>query len=137
MHTQDLFTSHEKCSGETQQHHDNPDGPHSRLLHRAVVTAYGHVLPHPGQVTAVAFCDSTQQIVSGGLDNAIKVWDLRQNQLAYVLHGHSDTVTGLDVSADGCYLASNSMDRTGGWGRTCGWGRMDGRGRTGGWGRMG
>ena len=87
-------------------------------------------------MTAVAFCDNTQQIVSGGLDNAIKVWDLRQNQLVYVLHGHSDTVTGLDVSADGCYLASNSMDRTGGWGQT-GWGRDGCVGRTGGRGSTG
>ena len=97
---------------------------------------YGLILLHPDQVTAVAFCDNTQQIVSGGLDNAIKVWDLRQNQLVCVLHGHSDTVTGLDVSADGCYLASNSMDRTGGWGQTSwGWGVWVGR--TGGWGRTG
>ena len=88
-------------------------------------------------MTAVAFCDNTQQIVSGGLDNAIKVWDLRQNQLAYILHGHSDTVTGLDMSEDGSYLASNSMDRTGGCGRTGRLGRTSGQGRMGGWGRTG
>ena len=89
-------------------------------------------------MTAVAFCDNTQQIVSGGLDNAIKVWDLRQNQLAYILHGHSDTVTGLDMSEDGSYLASNSMDRTGGWGRTVGWvGQVGRAGWVGGAGRGG
>ena len=64
------------------------------------------------QVTSVAFCDNTQQITSGGLDNDIKIWDLRKNELLGMLNGHTDTVTGLAVSVDNSYLLSNGMDHT-------------------------
>ena len=64
-------------------------------------------------MTSVAFCDNTQQITSGGLDNDIKIWDLRKNELLGMLNGHTDTVTGLAVSVDNSYLLSNGMDHTG------------------------
>lgn len=65
------------------------------------------------QVTAVQFADAGDQVYSGGLDNTIKVWDLRQNdEPALVMRGHSDTVTGLRTSPDGSHLLSNSMDNT-------------------------
>ena len=43
----------------------------------------------------------------------MKVWDLRKGDVLYTLIGHNDTVTGVSVSPDGSYLASNSMDNTG------------------------
>ena len=64
------------------------------------------------QVTSVAFNDSGDQVFSAGLDNDIKVWDLRTNSILYLLKGHMDTVTGLKLSRDGSYLLSNSMDNT-------------------------
>ncbi|XP_032667423.1 U5 small nuclear ribonucleoprotein 40 kDa protein [Odontomachus brunneus] len=64
------------------------------------------------QVTAVTFNDTTEQVISGGIDNDIKVWDLRKNAVLYKLKGHSDTVTGLSLSPDGSYLLSNAMDNT-------------------------
>ncbi|KAF4525591.1 hypothetical protein B566_EDAN015529 [Ephemera danica] len=64
------------------------------------------------QVTAVSFNDTAQQVFSGGIDNEIKVWDLRQNALLYRLRGHGDTVTGLSLSPDGSYIMSNAMDST-------------------------
>ncbi|KAG1666813.1 hypothetical protein FOA52_011654 [Chlamydomonas sp. UWO 241] len=65
------------------------------------------------QVTAVAFADAGDQVYSGGLDNTIKVWDLRKDdEPALVLRGHGDTVTGLRTSPDGSHLLSNSMDNT-------------------------
>lgn len=43
----------------------------------------------------------------------VQVWDLRKNDILYRLRGHTDTVTGLQLSPDGSYLLSNSMDNTG------------------------
>jgi len=63
-------------------------------------------------VTSVCFSEHADQIFSGGIDNEIKVWDVRTNQVALVLEGHTDTVTGLKLSPDGNFLLSNSMDQT-------------------------
>jgi len=46
------------------------------------------------QVTSVAFADDHSQIYSGGIDNSIKVWDLRMDKVVFELEGHSDTITG-------------------------------------------
>jgi len=64
------------------------------------------------QVTAVSFNDTADKVFSGSLDNQIKVFDLRKNDIDYILYGHSDTITGLSLSPEGSYLLSNSMDQT-------------------------
>lgn len=77
------------------------------------------------QVTAVTFGDNTDQIISGGIDNVVKVWDLRKpsgetarnfigpnHKPVHELAGHTDTVTGLAISPDGSYVLSNAMDNT-------------------------
>lgn len=64
------------------------------------------------QVTAVEFCDTAEQIFTGGIDNDIKVWDVRSNEVLYTLKGHTDTVTGISLSPDGSYLLSNAMDNS-------------------------
>ncbi len=63
-------------------------------------------------VLAVCFNEEANQIVSGGLDNSIKVWDIRKNELMYEMKGHLDSPTGLSLSPDGAYVASNAMDST-------------------------
>lgn len=42
----------------------------------------------------------------------MQVWDVRKKEILYTLRGHTDTVTGLRLSADGSYLLSNSMDNS-------------------------
>ncbi|CAG0898510.1 unnamed protein product [Cyprideis torosa] len=73
-----------------------------------------HVLENGYPVTSVAFNDTAEQIFSAGIDNDIKVWDLRGATPApsLTLRGHVDTVTSLALSKDGAYLLSNSMDKT-------------------------
>jgi len=65
------------------------------------------------QVTAVTFGDSAEQLVSAGIDNVVKIWDLRKGSRPSVeMTGHNDTVTGLSLSPDGSYVLSNAMDNT-------------------------
>lgn len=64
------------------------------------------------QVTSVAFSDAGDQVYCAGVDNTIKVWDLRKGAVSLTLRGHTDTVTGLSLSPDGTHLLSNAMDNT-------------------------
>ena len=65
------------------------------------------------QVLAVSFNESAEQIISGGIDNEIKCWDIRKAGLLYKMKGHTDCPTGLSLSPDGSFVASNAMDNTG------------------------
>lgn len=68
--------------------------------------------PNTYQITAVTFNDTADQVVGGGIDNDIKLWDLRRHDVLYVMRGHTDTVTGLSLSPDGAHVLSNAMDCT-------------------------
>lgn len=46
------------------------------------------------QVTSVCLSRDDQQVMSGGIDNDIKVFDVRKLDIAYTMTGHSDTITG-------------------------------------------
>ena len=48
----------------------------------------------PLQVTSVTFNDAGDHVVSSGIDNSVKIWDLRKTAApAHVMDGHTDTVT--------------------------------------------
>lgn len=64
------------------------------------------------QLTASSFNKTGDQIFIGGIENAIKVWDLRGASIQHSMLGHTDTITGLSLSPDGHHLLSNSMDNT-------------------------
>jgi len=70
------------------------------------------VLSTPMASTCVSFNQDGLQLFSGGLDNEILVWDIRQGDVQYSLQGHSDSITGISLSPDGSYLLSNSMDQS-------------------------
>lgn len=63
-------------------------------------------------VTAVALAEAGNELYSGGIDNDIKVWDMRRRTVVYTMLGHTDTVSSLRVSPDSQTLLSNSMDST-------------------------
>jgi Prp8 binding protein len=75
---------------------------------RGSVQTFTHKYP----VTCVAFGDSGDQIYTGGLDNDMRVWDLRRCDVLFSLRGHTDTITGMRLSPDGSYLLSNAMDNS-------------------------
>ncbi|KAK0615215.1 WD40-repeat-containing domain protein [Bombardia bombarda] len=63
-------------------------------------------------ITAVAISEAGNEIYSGGIDNDIKVWDVRKKAVVYSMLGHQDTVTTLRVSPDSQQLLSYAMDST-------------------------
>ncbi|CAB4262059.1 unnamed protein product [Prunus armeniaca] len=66
--------------------------------------------PDKYQITAVSFSDASDKIFTGGIDNDIKVWDLRKAEVMMTLQGHQDMITGMALSPDGSYLLTNGMD---------------------------
>ncbi|KAI0390450.1 WD40 repeat-like protein [Xylariaceae sp. FL0594] len=63
-------------------------------------------------ITAVAVSEAGNEIYSGGIDNDIKVWDMRKKAVVYKMLGHNDTITSLRVSPDSQSLLSYSHDST-------------------------
>jgi len=56
--------------------------------------------------------EAGNELFTGGIDNDIKVWDLRKQAVTYTLLGHTDTVTSLQMSPDNQTLLSNAHDST-------------------------
>jgi len=72
-----------------------------------------HTFEHQYQILAVSFDDTSERIFSGSLDNSVLIYDMRMRDAEPdVLEGHGDSITGLDVSKDGNFLATNAMDNT-------------------------
>lgn len=63
-------------------------------------------------VTAVAFAEAADAVYAGGLDNVLRAWDLRTGTVSLSLQGHTDTITGVALSADGAHVLTNAMDAT-------------------------
>jgi Prp8 binding protein len=63
-------------------------------------------------VTSVCFSDTAEAVLSAGIDNEIKYWDLRKGQPTMLLKRHTETVTSLALSPDGSFVASNGMDNS-------------------------
>ena len=49
---------------------------------------------------------------TGGIENTVKVWDLRKGEVSLTLRGHNETITGMRLSPDGTHLLTNAMDNT-------------------------
>mmetsp|Transcript_33423 Transcript_33423/g.67478 ORF Transcript_33423/g.67478 Transcript_33423/m.67478 type:complete len:354 (-) Transcript_33423:290-1351(-) len=64
------------------------------------------------QVTAVAYANDGNLVYTGGLDNCITAWDVRQMQKSMKMKGHTDTITCLALNPKGTHVLSNSMDGT-------------------------
>ncbi|KAF2268305.1 WD repeat-containing protein [Lojkania enalia] len=63
-------------------------------------------------VTAITLAEAGNELFTGGIDNDIRVWDLRKQAVIYSLLGHTDTITSLQISPDTQTLLSNAQDST-------------------------
>ena len=68
---------------------------------------------HKYQLTTCKFLKN-DCIFFGGIDNQIYKYDLRKAEIDknFLLIGHNDTITGIDISHNNKYLLSNSMDNS-------------------------
>lgn len=69
-------------------------------------------IPTDFPITAICLAEAGNELFTGGIDNDIKVWDLRKQAVTYSLLGHTDTVTSLQMSPDNQTLLSNAHDST-------------------------
>ena len=63
-------------------------------------------------ITSIALAEAGNELYTGGIDNDIKVWDMRKKAVVYTMGGHTDTITSLQVSPDTQALLSYSHDGT-------------------------
>ena len=50
--------------------------------------------------------------MSASYDRTLRVWDLESGQAVHTLNGHTDAVTAVAITPDGCHAVSASGDRT-------------------------
>lgn len=76
---------------------------------------YAALSGHTGTIRSLVFTPDGQQLISGGQDNTVRVWDVQRRTLYKTLRGHSRTVSRCDLFADdtGLYrVVSASHDQT-------------------------
>ncbi|MBM0742520.1 protein kinase [Phormidium sp. CLA17] len=67
---------------------------------------------HSRWVMAVCISPDSQSVISGGLDDAIRIWNLETGSLMQTLKSHTKPVNCLSISPDSRMLASGSDDHT-------------------------
>ena len=83
-----------------------------RLDHLADPPApFRELAQHEGPIRTLAFSPNGSQLVSGGQDNVLRVWDLATNEARAVLRGHASHVRDCVFSPDGQSLLSAGRDQ--------------------------
>ena len=71
-----------------------------------------HLIPHAREVKSVAFSPDTSRLVSGSLDEIVRIWNTATGELESQLEGHTDGVLSVAFSHNGRFIASGSVDTT-------------------------
>jgi len=64
------------------------------------------------EVWTICFSPDGQNIISGALDRAVRIWDVKNRECRWALRGHDEWVNGVAVSPDGSSIVSGSGDKT-------------------------
>lgn len=69
-------------------------------------------IPHSNFVLSVAFSPDGRHVLSGGADNALKLWEVGAGALVRTFEGHQNHVVSVAFSPDGSRVLSGSRDKT-------------------------
>ena len=61
------------------------------------------------EVLDVAWCDKSERVACGHIDNSVTIWDAKSASRLRVLHGHRGWVTGVAWDPRGEYIASRAL----------------------------
>lgn len=61
---------------------------------------------------AVIFGSRGRNLIVGGKDGKIRIYNFLRGALTRTLEGHNGSITGLDMTKDGNFIASSSEDKT-------------------------
>ena len=63
---------------------------------------------HAGGTYVAQFTGDGQRVITGGADNVARVWESDRGTMVLELRGHTDGVTGIDVTPDGTRICTSS-----------------------------
>lgn len=66
---------------------------------------------HRGAVNAIVFTKSGREIISGGADGDLRVWNIASAQTQELIYAHQADIRSLAISPDGTTLVAGSSDR--------------------------
>ena len=64
------------------------------------------------EITSTNITPNGFRVVSAGLDDTIRVWDISSGQCIYMIEGHEDNITSINTTPDGRRAVSGSWDKT-------------------------
>src|SRR5664280_2764706 len=67
---------------------------------------------HSAWIGSIAFDLGTAQILSGGHDHAVRIWDSQRGRLIREFQGHTGVIWDVLPTPDGTRVISRSSDRT-------------------------
>lgn len=87
------------------------------LLHQAMIPLNGiwtpvRTLQHDSDVLACAFSPDGKRIITGSIDNTVRIWGADSESVPVLLRGHASSIDAVAFSPDGNKVATGSSDYT-------------------------